>query len=208
MSWDTQLFLFDANGNGVAHMDDACSLQSALTNQFVSQPGVYFIGIAAYNNDPEGPNGLIWNNTPFNVERAPDGPGAPGPLINWSASAPTGGAYSLTLAGCSFGNAGGYFCSISGTCPGTVTLRWSGAQPNRQQGIVFASNTGNYTIPGGPCQGTQLGLGTQNLRLYNTIPTGNGSGSVNAQAGTAACRGYVQLIQVPGCQTSNVAQVP
>lgn len=103
---------------------------------------------------------------------------------------------------------GGYTLTITGVCPGTVRLAWAGAQPNRQQGIIFARNTGNYTIGSGTCAGTQLGLGTNGLQLYNTIGTGNGSGSVNANAGSGACRGYVQLIQVPGCQTSNVAQVP
>ncbi len=101
-----------------------------------------------------------------------------------------------------------YTCAISGTCPGTVRLSWSGARPSIQQGILFARNTGNFTIQSGPCQGTQLGLGTNQLQLYNMIGTGNGAGSVNAQAGQGACRGFVQLIQVPGCQTSNVAQVP
>lgn len=101
-----------------------------------------------------------------------------------------------------------YTCTITGVCPGQVTLAWSGAQPSRQQGILFASNTGNFTIQSGACAGTQLGLGTRNLRLYNTIGTGSGSGSVNAQAGPGSCGGFVQLIQVPGCETSNVAQVP
>ncbi len=107
-----------------------------------------------------------------------------------------------------YGSGARYTCSITGTCPGTVRLSWSGARPNIQQGIVFARNTGNFVIPSGPCQGTQLGLGTNQLQLYNTIGTGNGAGSVNAQAGPGACGGFVQLIQVPGCQTSNVAQVP
>ncbi len=32
-----------------------------------------------------GPRGAIWNTSgPFSVERAPDGPGAPGPLVGWS----------------------------------------------------------------------------------------------------------------------------
>ncbi len=101
-----------------------------------------------------------------------------------------------------------YTCTITGTCPGTVRLAWAGAQPNRQQGILFARNTGNYTIGSGTCAGTQLGLGTNQLQLYNTIGTGSGSGSVNANAGPGACGGFVQLIQVPGCITSNVAQVP
>ncbi|MCL4197629.1 MAG: hypothetical protein KJZ69_09070 [Phycisphaerales bacterium] len=106
------------------------------------------------------------------------------------------------------GGGGGYTCTITGVCPGQVNLAWSGAQPNRQQGILFARNTGNFTIQNGQCAGTQLGLGTNQLQLYNTIGTGSGSGNVNAQAGPGACGGFVQLIQVPGCQTSNVAQVP
>lgn len=106
-------------------------------------------------------------------------------------------------------DAGGqYNISITGQCPGTVNLSWSGALPGRQQGILFASNTGTFTINTGVCSGTQLGLGTQNLRLYNTIGSGNGAGSVNAQASAGACRGYIQMIQVPGCETSNVVQVP
>lgn len=132
-------------------------------------------------------------------------------------------AYSITTGGVIFGttsqsegcsgslNVGrtsGYHLEMGGTCPGTVNLRWSGADANRQQGILFASSTGAYVIPNGPCQGTQLGLGTRNLQLYNIIGTGSGSGNVNANANAGACRGYVQLIQTNNCNTSNVAQVP
>jgi hypothetical protein len=105
--------------------------------------------------------------------------------------------------------AAGFTCQITGTCPGTVRLAWSGAPANKPMAIVFAQNTGNYTIGTGPCAGTQLGLGTQQLQLYNTINTGNGSGAVNANAGAGACHGYVQLVAVDTpCKKSNVAQVP
>lgn len=103
---------------------------------------------------------------------------------------------------------GGYTVTITGVCPGRVNLAWAGADPNRQQGILFARNTGNFTIQSGPCAGTQLGLGTNQLQLYNVIGTGTGSGNVNANAGQGACRGFVQLIQTHSCATSNVAQVP
>lgn len=108
------------------------------------------------------------------------------------------------------GNAGGgYTLNVTGSCPGTVNVAWSGAQSNRQQGIVFAGNTGSFTIPGGPCGGTVLGLGTQNIRLVNTVSTGNGSGNVNGQAGSGACGGYLQLVTVANpCETSNVDQLP
>jgi hypothetical protein len=107
-SADTQLFLFDINGNGVTHNDDnvvpGVGLTSRLTDQFVNDPGIYYLGVTQYNNDPLNPSGdLIWNNTPFRSERPPDGPGAPGPLNSWTVS--TFGAqftYSIELSGVHF----------------------------------------------------------------------------------------------------------
>ncbi len=102
---------------------------------------------------------------------------------------------------------GGYLCSVSGQCPGTVTVRWDGATPNRQQGIVFGNNQGQTTIPSGVCQGTSLGI-SGSVRLVNIIGTGGGSGSVNGRAGTAACGHYLQLVESGTCNTSNVARIP
>lgn len=102
---------------------------------------------------------------------------------------------------------GGYRCSVSGTCPGTVRVAWSGATPNRQQGIVFGNNQGSTTIPNGACQGTQLGIQGQ-VRLVNIIGTGSGSGSVNGSAGTSACGHFLQLVESGSCNTSTVAQIP
>jgi hypothetical protein len=107
------------------------------------------------------------------------------------------------------GGGSAYRCSITGSCPGTVNVAWSGAQPSQQQYIIFAGNTGSVTIPNGPCSGTVLGLGAQNIRLVNTISTGSGSSNVNGQAGTGACGGYLQLVTIANpCETSNVAQLP
>jgi hypothetical protein len=208
---DTQLFLFDSDGNGVVHCDDSVggsTLQSTLTSQFIPGPGTYYLAVTTYNNDPDSGSGLIWLNSPFRSERQPDGPGAPGPLAFWTPASGDTGTYGVALTGAGFGNGGGYFLSISGQCPGTVTVHWDGATPDRQQAIVFAANTGNFVIPNGPCQGTPLGLGTQSLRLVNTIGTGSGSGSVNGSAGTGACGGFLQLVELPSCATSNVAQLP
>ncbi len=106
------------------------------------------------------------------------------------------------------GGGGGYRLRVDGQCPGTITVSWDGAEPGRQQGVIFASSQGNFQIQSGPCQGTVLGLGTQNLRLVRTIGTGNGSGSVNSTVGTGACGAYLQLIQLPSCETTNVALIP
>lgn len=104
--FDTQLWLFDAAGMGVAHNDDnpAGGLQSRLTGLFVPGPGVYLLGISAYDRDPLNGAGLpMWLDTPFNTERAPDGPGGPGPLAAWDAgAAPGSGPYSIFLTGAAF----------------------------------------------------------------------------------------------------------
>ena len=102
--FDTQLWLFLPNGNGVTANDDSetgCGLQSTITGRFVSAAGSYLLGITGYNRDPNGPNGLIWLNTPFNTERAPDGPGAPGPVISWTGTGGTG-TYRINLTGVSY----------------------------------------------------------------------------------------------------------
>jgi len=105
-SWDTQLFLFDANGLGVSHNDDDPNggvLQSRITGQFVTAPGLYYLAISKYNRDPVDVAGaLIWANTPFNVERAPDGPGAGNPLAAWVNNNSASGAYTIFLEGAGF----------------------------------------------------------------------------------------------------------
>lgn len=105
-SWDTQMWLFDANGMGVSFDDDdpnGGGLQSTITGAFVTAPGIYYLGISKYNRDAVDAGGaLIWNSSPFNVERAPDGPGAGNPLFGWSGSTTSGGDYSIALTGAGF----------------------------------------------------------------------------------------------------------
>lgn len=100
-----------------------------------------------------------------------------------------------------------YTLSLSGQCPGLVRVEWSGAEPDRRQAILFALRTGNYTLPTGPCEGTELGLGTSGLRLIAVVSTGSGSGAVSGTTGSQ-CQHYAQLITISSCATSNVAQVP
>jgi hypothetical protein len=101
--WDTQLFLFDSTGHGVASDDDdpqGTGLQSRLTSQFVSGAGDYFLGISGYDRDPLGSttSGEIWADMPFNVERRPDGPAAGEAIGSWGGS-PAIGSYTIFLGG-------------------------------------------------------------------------------------------------------------
>ena len=105
---DTQLFLFDVNGLGVTHDDDAEGepsgvFTSRITDRFITEGGLYYLAISQYNNDSRSPDDdLIWNNTPFREERAPDGPGAPGPLHNWVYAFGGTNDYSIGLTGANF----------------------------------------------------------------------------------------------------------
>lgn len=99
---------------------------------------------------------------------------------------------------------------VTGACPGRIDLAGAGFTAGGNVAIIFASNTGGVTIPSGnPCAGTQLGLGTGNIQLVNTVrasATGTVATGGNAPAG--ACGGFLQLLDLSTCDTSNTDQIP
>ena len=100
---DTQLRLFRTDGTGVEANDDfsATNLRARLDNSFVSEPGNYLLAISGFNRFPIDSDGSqLWNFAPFNVVRAPDGPGALSTVAGWSG----------------FNSAGTYQIAFTGTC--------------------------------------------------------------------------------------------
>ncbi|MCC6909623.1 MAG: SBBP repeat-containing protein [Phycisphaerales bacterium] len=101
--------------------------------------------------------------------------------------------------------------SVAATCPsgGPIHVSWSGATPGRLAALIFASEQGAFVLPPQmPCAGTILGLGSRQLQVVWTGNTGpDGSGAVGRTAGPGACGGYLQLLDVPTCGTSNVVRV-
>jgi len=65
--FDSQLWLFDVNGNGIVHDDDSAGgLRSRITNanNCIPGPGTYYIAISRYNRDPRDCNDIaIWTGT-------------------------------------------------------------------------------------------------------------------------------------------------
>lgn len=101
-TWDTQLFLFDSFGNGIACNDDSVGFQSALPspNPWYSgrtSPELVMIAVSGYNRDPSSAGGLIFPNT-FTGVLGPLGPGGGSPLSSWGGSSASG-AYTLALTG-------------------------------------------------------------------------------------------------------------
>ncbi len=126
---DTILSLYTSDGTGVTWNDDEVggpTLQSRITSQFVSAAGngTYYIHVSQFNKIPYGNNGNIWINDgiafPYRTERAPDGPGAPGPITGWNASTGTGlGSYAIAMTGSCFLGGGPAPCYAN--CDGSTS---------------------------------------------------------------------------------------
>ncbi len=126
-TFDTQLWLFKANGTGVIHNDDDPTTGQGLRSHigagaggvfqgstqlypdwvsFVTSTGLtnglYYIAISRYNRDPLSGGATIWANTPFSRQRVPDGANPGGAVDSWSGTTSAGGAYTIHLEGACF----------------------------------------------------------------------------------------------------------
>lgn len=95
--------------------------------------------------------------------------------------------------------------SLSGDCPGTVTLEVSGATPHENVGIVYAEGPGCVSIPAGnPCNGTILNL-NRTLALYDYLAAdAEGKIEFSLDIPGRACGYMVQVFDVATCTTSSV----
>jgi hypothetical protein len=103
---DPNIWLFDASGIGVSAQDNCMGNYTLITNLHVSTPGTYYLAVAAEGRQAVGPGGPIWLTSVFSpVERAPDGIGAPGPLVGWTGAGhlyTSPFAYQINLGGAEF----------------------------------------------------------------------------------------------------------
>ena len=108
-SVDTQLFLFNSQGYGIYANDDSSGGHGSLLpahHRFSPRAGgEYFLGVSAFNKDPQSSQGEIFPNS-FNASLYPGGVvnasgfGGSQPLTGWAgrASGP-GGNYRIALTG-------------------------------------------------------------------------------------------------------------
>lgn len=104
---DTQLFLFDANGFGVAANDDGLGFnsQSSLI-QTTLAAGRYYLAVSTFDYDPYSAGGFIFPDFQYCCNQptvGPTGPGGSSSLLGWgvgplgTGSGQQPGAYSVTL---------------------------------------------------------------------------------------------------------------
>ena len=118
---DTQLFLFNASGIGIAANDDAPS--GGTQRSFISAtltPGIYYLAVSVFNQDPFSSGGNIFPDYFLCCGHPVDGPTGPGgalALSSW-ASGP---------AGAGTGQVGDYTIELTAVPePGTLLLLASG----------------------------------------------------------------------------------
>ncbi|MCW5755961.1 MAG: PEP-CTERM sorting domain-containing protein [Phycisphaeraceae bacterium] len=107
-SYDTQLFLFAADGSGITENDDASGLQSLINNQGLigsgAAPGIYYLAISSFNRDPRDADGLaMFGFTSWPGERADQRqPTSSNPFVSWSDSGGGSGDYTIFLTGAEY----------------------------------------------------------------------------------------------------------
>ena len=101
-----RIFLFDASGVGVAGYFDSSNTGAALSSTFVTSPGLYYLAYSGFSHpyDSTTLGVVLWQPSPADTERAPDGPAAANPVQDWSPSilpyGPTN--YTINLTGAAY----------------------------------------------------------------------------------------------------------
>lgn len=98
--------------------------------------------------------------------------------------------------------------TVTGSCPGAMTIDVVGATPRATIGLLYARGQGSLPIPNGnPCAGTVLGL-DNTARLFRTLrANGSGTVSINLNAPFGACGKWVQAIDASSCEVTNVGRL-
>ncbi len=161
-------------------------------------------GTGMYDVDPE------FAGAPQNLA-----PKVNGPLWRWRV--PLQGVSRLGISGKEYdGRSGAHqfgwpVATIISPCPepGLLKVQWSQATPGGSLALLYSRSLGLFTIPPPrPCAGLRLDLAAPTLIYLGLVTSDeNGNGQAEAIVGTDVCGGYLQLIDLPACSTSNPARI-
>ncbi|GEM_PF-4915690 len=143
-------------------------------------------------------------------------PAVDGPL--WRVRVPLSGVSRIGISGIAYdGRLGAYqygwpIARLNASpCPsgGTVKLAWTNAKPNGTVAVLYSRQLGTERIPRQfACAGLQFDLGLPTLiRAGTGRSDSDGSGEFNGVIRPSVCGGYVQMIDIKGCATTNVVPI-
>ncbi|PCJ52089.1 MAG: hypothetical protein COA70_13025 [Planctomycetota bacterium] len=114
----------------------------------------------------------------------------------WQTSWNSGTVFELDLD-----NGGGLVLTVSGPCPGLVSVSVTGATANGGVAVAFG-NAGSFTIPGGICAGVSLDISSPTLGgIFNA--DGSGNLSLSRTLGAGLCGLTIQVVDLSTCTVSN-----
>ena len=98
--------------------------------------------------------------------------------------------------------------AVSGDCPGTVNLDFSGFTPGGNVTLLFSRGVGADLVPGGRCRGVETGLSPARWALTMPDLDEDGLMSFSPTVPEAACGMNLQVLDPESCALSDVMQVP
>lgn len=96
---------------------------------------------------------------------------------------------------------------VVGDCPGEMTIIAAGMTPQRALGLYGSETEGPFTMGGGACLGTELGLDGA-TPIGPRITDELGMTSLTATLGQAWCGIKLQVVDSVSCAVSNVTTIP
>ena len=98
--------------------------------------------------------------------------------------------------------------SLSGSCPGLMTVDISGVTPGATVAVGISPQLGNISLPGGPCAGTQIDLGAPMTTRQEFVADANGEVTFQNEPGPGVCGQFIQAVDFATCELSEITQVP
>ena len=98
--------------------------------------------------------------------------------------------------------------SVSGECPGEISISVSGASGNASIALLGSASEGAAAVPAGrPCEGTGLGIEAPTLlTTFSTGPLGNHT--IERTVSEGSCGLYLQAVDLAACVATTVEPVP
>ena len=97
--------------------------------------------------------------------------------------------------------------SVSGSCPGPVTITATASAPSNDLMLFAAPDEGTSYVANGPCSGTELDVAF-NRYLLRLETDESGTASVDRNTSDPWCGRFLQAVERPSCTTTNVVQIP
>ena len=97
--------------------------------------------------------------------------------------------------------------SLSGSCPGDITMSFTGGTPNGTARMYWSDSLGTTVLQGGPCAGETIDLDNPRLLAIGPLD-GNGEFSKTRTAGANQCGNFVQVFDESSCLKSDPEQLP